>query len=124
MNAGGAPTRADVEAHWRALLAGRTTRAEVHDWARTWVEGDDSAITDPMVRTALQHLHGFDLTFDAAAPDRMRHGPGEHHVHSPQHIADALDRWRADCAAYDADPRAFRERKRREALARLEREER
>lgn len=102
-----APTRAEVEARWQSLIEGRSTRQEVHEWAVPWVEHHDHEISDPMVLNGLQHLHGFDLTYDEKSPNMVRHGPGHRYVHSEQDIASSLQRWRANCATYDADPEAY-----------------
>src|SRR5690606_36891970 len=96
------PTRKDVEARWRSLVQGRTSRRDVHEWTAEWVERRDSEIDDPMVRNALQHLHGFDLMRDAS-DGTVRHGAGESYVHSDDDIQRALNRWLANCQEFDAD---------------------
>jgi hypothetical protein len=60
-----------------SLLDGTVSRADAHRWASRWVEGDDPDISDPMVWSALQRLHGFDLVWTDSARTTVRHGgPG------------------------------------------------
>ncbi|MFD7032418.1 hypothetical protein ACFWAR_30750 [Streptomyces sp. NPDC059917] len=124
------PGRAEVAARWQALARGEVTREAVHAWAVPWVEGEGALVDfeDPLVLTALQYLHGFDLCRDPGAPGVLRHGTtGEGEWYrSPDDVAAALTRWRANCALHDEDPagwiRAVRERAR--AAVRAEEEER
>jgi hypothetical protein len=39
------------------------SREAVHEWSVQWVENADARIDDGMVSTALQALHGFDMTY-------------------------------------------------------------
>ena len=55
--------------------------------------------------SALETMHGFDLTYDYGRPNIVRHGPGERYVHADQVIVEQLDRWLMSCRRYDADPR-------------------
>jgi hypothetical protein len=109
------PGRAEVEDVWESLLARRITREDAHDWTVPWVEGVIGE-ANPMVLGGLEHLHGFDLRYDPERPGVAQHGRGGPYMHSEQDIADALARWRLNCARYDADPveyvRAARERAR------------
>jgi hypothetical protein len=76
------------------------TREEVHEWAEPLmlaVPLDD----DLMVASALQYLHGFDLTRDGGS---MRHGPPGEYIRSLSDIADELQRWQRNCREYDLDP--------------------
>lgn len=114
------PTRADVESRWRFLVQHQSSRRELHEWAAEWVESRDIEIDDPMVRNALQHLHGFDLTRNSNDEDAVRHGAGEFYVHSDAEIEHALNRWLANCEEFDADPKEYIERAKRQAASRLE----
>jgi hypothetical protein len=112
------PARSDAKERWQALLEGRTTRREVHEWAALWVEERDSEVEDPMLRNALQHLHGFDLTYDSGNPRVMRHNKGgERYVHSDEEVADALAQWEANCRLYDSDPAAYLRQAKERALS-------
>ncbi|MGW6915859.1 hypothetical protein ACWGB8_18890 [Kitasatospora sp. NPDC054939] len=125
------PGRAEVAAQWRALVAGEVTREAAHAWAVPWVEGEGAFadFEDPLVVTALQYLHGFDLRRDPGRPNLLRHdllrhgaaGEGEW-CRSPDDIADGFVRWQAKCAAYDADPQGWSRavREQAQALARAE----
>lgn len=98
------PTRAEVAARWRDILAGSRSREEVHAWATPWVEGDGK-IDDPLVSGGLKYLHGFDLTTRPAEPDRVRHGmgPGRVYCKSDAAIAEDLARWEQNVTFYDRD---------------------
>jgi hypothetical protein len=106
------PTRAEVEARWRDLLAGSCSREEVHAWTRPWVEGDCKA-EDPLVSIGLTHLHGFDMTATPAEPNLVFHGmePGRVYCKSEAQIADELVGWEQDVAFYDRDREGWERRK-------------
>jgi hypothetical protein len=73
VTAEGFPDRAEVEAKWEAVIDGRLTREEVHDWAEPFVLDERS--DDVMVLAALQQLHGFDLTGERSGdPFKVTHG--------------------------------------------------
>lgn len=99
-------TRATVEAMWRGVIAGEVSREDAHRWAARWVEGDVDA-DDLMTRSGLQHLHGFDMVWADATQTATRHGGPGTYVHPLDDVVQALDRWRAKCARYDADPEEF-----------------
>lgn len=102
------PTRAQVEACWQGLAAGRVARADAHAWAAKWVEGEGlRKITDLMVRNALQHIHGYDLTRDSEHPEILRHSPSGRYIRSLQDVAEELDQWLSNCEVYDADPKTY-----------------
>ncbi|WTW96005.1 hypothetical protein OG216_22655 [Streptomycetaceae bacterium NBC_01309] len=105
------PGRAEVAAQWRALVQGEVTREAVHAWAVPWVEGEGALadFEDPLVATALQYLHGFDLCRNPGRPGVIWHGTsGEGEwCHSFDDITGGLNRWREKCALYDADPHAW-----------------
>ncbi|MGV9383352.1 hypothetical protein ACWDRB_46585 [Nonomuraea sp. NPDC003707] len=114
------PSREDAAARWRALAAGDMTREAVHAWAAPWVEGEGaSADCPPLVLTALQYLHGFDLCRDPSRPGVVWHGPaGEGEwLHSPDDICDGLARWQEKCELYDADPQGWMQAARQQARA-------
>jgi hypothetical protein len=105
------PGRVEVAACWHALAEGEVTREEMHAWAVPWVEGDGAVadFEDPLVVTALQYLHGFDLCQDPARPGFLWHGAsgdGEWY-HSLDAIVGGLARWQENCALYDADPQGW-----------------
>lgn len=54
------PTKQEVQDRLLDLLGGATTREQVADWARQWLDADELAI-DPDVRRALVRLIGADL---------------------------------------------------------------
>jgi hypothetical protein len=105
---GQSPSRRDIENCWLALLAGTTSRDEVHDWAEPWVVDEEERIHDPMVRAAVQRLHGFDLVADSERPGVVRHGNGQEYVWSLDEIENELQSWRTNCALYDSDPQEYR----------------
>ncbi|MFF6772037.1 hypothetical protein ACFY8W_00545 [Streptomyces sp. NPDC012637] len=105
------PRRAEVAARWRALVAGEVSREAVHVWAAPWAEGEGAfdRFEDPLVETALQYLHGFDLCRDPGRPHVVWHGTsGEGEwCHSLDDITSGFARWQERCALYDlpdADP--------------------
>lgn len=114
------PSREEVATQWRALAAGAATREAMHRWAAPWVErnGASGSLT-PLVLTALQHLHGFDLCQDPSRPSVLRHGTtGEGEwVHSLDDIAGGLARWQRACDLYDADPQSWSEAVREQSRA-------
>jgi hypothetical protein len=98
----GPPTRAEIEAMWRRLIAGEVSRQEVHRWVVPWVEERWAEVSDRPSESALQELHGFDMTYDLGRPRVVRHGPGDAYFHSDKHIAERLGKWLASCARHDA----------------------
>jgi hypothetical protein len=100
-------TRDTVAEMWRAVLDGTVSRADAHRWASQWVEGDDPDVSDPMVWSALQRLHGFDLVWTDPERTKVRHGGSDAHVHTMPDIREAFATWRAACARYDADPAEY-----------------
>ncbi|WP_331721076.1 hypothetical protein [Streptomyces sp. NBC_00454] len=105
------PGRVEAAAQWRALADGEVSREAVHAWAVPWVEGEGALadFQDPLVMTALQHLHGFDLCQDPGRPGVVWHGrsgEGEWY-HSLDDITGGLTRWQKACALYDADPQGW-----------------
>lgn len=85
MNVDDPPNLKEVEKVLVALLAGEISRDEADRWAakrRLDVSYED---IHPAVWTALDRLHGCDLT----------HGPGLDYLHSDQQIAEWLEDLRA-----------------------------
>jgi hypothetical protein len=115
----GFPDRAEVEAKWEAVIDGRLTREEVHDWAEPFVLDERS--DDMMVLTALQQLHGFDLTGDRSGdPFKVtHHGPPGQYIRSIEEVAAQLTKWRNRCVEYDADPASYLQRARDAAVRRI-----
>ncbi|MFF2814803.1 hypothetical protein ACFVT9_04615 [Kitasatospora cineracea] len=103
------------------------SRGAVHAWAVPWVEGPGARadFEDPLVVTALQYLHGFDLCRDPDRPGVHRHGrPGAGEwLRSLDEIADGLGRWLEECARHDADPRGWIRSARERARAYVRAEE-
>jgi hypothetical protein len=108
-------TRDAVTQMWRSVLDGAASRADAHAWASQWIEADDPDVRDPMVWSALQRLHGFDLVWTNPEHSAVRHGGSGDFVHSPQAIRSAFAAWQADCVSYDADPAEFVRRKKEAA---------
>jgi hypothetical protein len=71
---------------------------------------------DMMVMTVLQHLHGFDMTFDPPRPTVLRHGPPGEYYRTLDEIADEYSRWRRNCEEFDRDPDRYRQRVRKRAV--------
>lgn len=93
--ASAAPDRDAVAGQWRRVIAGETTREEAHAWARPWVEERDGEVDDPVVRSALLHLHGVDLVRAEPGGTSLRHGGRGTYVHSAEALQEAFDRWQA-----------------------------
>lgn len=106
------PKRSEVEAAWRAVLAGELSREDGHAWAARWVEAIDTPRShDRMVNLGLLYLHGFDMASRPESPNLIHHGrPGEYRK-SWAEIASDLDEWLATCREYDRDPVAWRAEK-------------
>lgn len=68
------PGRDQIVAWWTALIKGSITREEAHAWAAQWVEDEEANICDPMVASALQNLHGFDLNCIPGRENLAQHG--------------------------------------------------
>ncbi len=92
-------------------------RDQAHAWAAQWSEAQDIHIHDPLVRSALLRLHGFDMTYVSAQGKVMRHGGQGEFVYSITDIASALEQRHQDCAAFDSDPADFLAGKREAARA-------
>lgn len=106
---------------WRAVAPGEVKREVVSAWAEPLMFGSYDTRPDLMVMTALQYLHGFDMT--RSEDGRLiRHGPPGPYLHDCAHIATELDRWLSSCQKCDADPLAWRARKRLEAQKAIRRE--
>jgi len=118
------PAREEVERRWVELIHGRATREQIHCWAAQWVEAEHDPTKDAMVTRALQSMHGFSMAYQPKTPNRIHHGPPGIYVHSLNHIAAELVRWRATCREYDADPTGFSQEAVRRALAAVEAERR
>lgn len=105
-----APSRVEVAAQWRALVAGDVTREAVHSWAASWVEVEEGFCDGaPLVFGALQRLHGFDLRREPCRPGVVWHGTaGEGEwVHSLDDIVGGFASWQEMCDLHDTDPRAL-----------------
>jgi hypothetical protein len=95
---------------WQAVLDGEVSRSGAHHWAARWVEGDSPDVDDPMVWSALQRLHGFDLVWTDGTRSRVRHGGSGDHVHPLRDIRQQFVAWQSACAAHDAPPGPLTER--------------
>lgn len=112
------PTRDQVAALWKKVIAGEETRETAHAFARQWVGVEDADVDDPMVDGALLHLHGFTMVEADEATGTTKY------VHGIEDIAAGYERWRTDCAKFDEDPVAFIAEKRRLVAEYLAREKR
>jgi hypothetical protein len=95
-------TRADVEALRVALLYGRVSPEEVRAWADPWVRGTETEPPEWGVNNAIYVLHGLTGTHRWSEIEPTR----------TQTLRERLDKWKTDCAAYDADPTGFLHRRR------------
>lgn len=71
------PTRDLLKARLLDLLAGRTTREEVADWAVEWVREPRPDVHDPVVWEALTQMAGADLR---VSPTAYLHGESDFHA--------------------------------------------
>ena len=55
------PSREDVELRLNDLIAGRTTREPIADWAKQWILPDAPNVDDPAVWRALKKLAAADM---------------------------------------------------------------
>jgi hypothetical protein len=118
--AGDSPTRTQVETWWQGVAEGRVARDAAHTWAARWVESEGlNEIADLMVRNALQHLHGYDLTRDAKPIGVVKHSSSGRYIRSLEEITHELYQWRSNCDAYDADPDAYVRASRERAIKAL-----
>ncbi len=115
-------TRTTVADVWRAVLDGTISREDAHGWAARWVEADDPEISDRMVWSALQRVHGFDLVWTDVARTTVRHGGSQAYVHSLGDIRQALATWLDNCASHDADPVGYARRMKAAARAAAQRD--
>lgn len=97
--------RARVEAFWRSLLNGTTSREEAHAATVPWMEGS-LLVADPMTLGGLQWLHGADQAFDSD-PAVVHHGLPGTYVRTREELRQAFEAWVADCRSYDRDPVAW-----------------
>jgi hypothetical protein len=111
------PTRGEVEAWWRAVLAEKVTREAGHHWAEPLMLADYGGPSTPdlLAMTGLQYLHGFDMTWQDLDHHRIAHGPPGEYVKPLSEIAADLDHWLGNCRHYDADPEAWAARARSRA---------
>jgi hypothetical protein len=100
------PTRAEIDDRWVGVAEGRVGREETHDWAEPLMFADGPS-DDVMVMSALQYLHGFDMTYRSADRNEIGHGPPGTYMRSLEEIREELDRWRVKCVDYDADPEGW-----------------
>ncbi|MGH8962041.1 MAG: hypothetical protein ACRDWT_12775 [Jatrophihabitantaceae bacterium] len=103
------PTRAEVEAWWRDVLAGTVTREAAHDWAEPlmFAEYEPDAKPDVLAMSGVQYLHGFDLTSEDAEHRFLAHGLPGYYLKTMADIEADLDRWLANCREYNADPNGW-----------------
>jgi hypothetical protein len=117
----------EVAARWHALAEAEVTREATHAWAAPWVEGEGAAadFEDPLVVTALQCLHGFDLCRHPGRPGVARHGTAgdDERCHPLDAIIAGRARWQESCALYDADPEGWGQAVRERARAFIQAEE-
>lgn len=101
------PGRDQIMAWWTALIKGLVTREATHAWAAQWVENEEANISDPMVTSALQNLHGFDLSYLPGKENITQHGMSDtisRYMYSSDEIASEFARWIDNCSQYDESP--------------------
>jgi hypothetical protein len=98
------PTREEVESRWQAVASGVASRESVHAWAEPLMLAEYAAQPDPLVMTALQYLHGFDMTWRSEDQRMVGHGPPGSYVKTAKQIKAELVLWLENCRKYDADP--------------------
>lgn len=91
------PTRDEVLEVWSGLLGGRLDRESVHEWTVPWIEFSPGIAPDPMVKSALYSLHGYDSAYNPGTPHLVHHGPPGVYIRTMEEIEQELDRWRAAC---------------------------
>lgn len=108
------PTRAEVEARWSRLIDGQISRESVHAWAEPFMFASLKTQPDPMTMSAVQSLHGFDLTH-SGNPNVISHGPPGTYLRSMSVIAQEFEEWQRRCREYDSDPDGWLAQRRDEA---------
>jgi hypothetical protein len=103
------PTRVEVDDLWAAVAAGRLSREEAHGWAERLMFAEVPS-EDEMVMSALQSIHGLDMTYRSDDQRLVGHGPPGSYLRSLDEVQAALLHWRARCVERDEDPDGFRER--------------
>jgi hypothetical protein len=114
------PDREQVARTWTDVISGVISRVDAHAWAAPWVEDEMERVTDPMVRNALLHLHGFDQAY--AEDGLVGHGASTDWLHSDEDIAAAFARWQTATTEYDEDPAGYAARARQRAFEQLRKE--
>jgi hypothetical protein len=109
------PTRSEIDEWWQGIIEGRVTREAAHAWAEPLMFAEYSTQPDLMVMSALQSLHGFDMTFDPPDRNVIRHGPPGEYYRTIDEIAADYKRWRSKCEEVDRDPDGWRQRARERA---------
>lgn len=109
------PSREDVASRWQAVARGDVTREECSRWAEPLMFAEFARTPDVMVLEAIQHLHGFDMTYRSDDLRLIGHGPPGPYVRSLSEVADEFDAWMEQCAAYDQDPERWLADRRRMA---------
>jgi hypothetical protein len=108
-DSGRLPTRHEVDDVWAAVAEGRMTREEAHDWAEVLMFSDELS-DDVMAMSAVQHVHGLDMTYRSEDGRLIGHGPPGAYVRTLAQVQADLDQWRGRCREFDTDPEGFRER--------------
>lgn len=109
------PSREDVASRWQAVARGDVPREVASQWAEPLMFAEFDTRPDVLVMQALQHLHGFDMTYRSEDHRLVGHGPPGEYVRTLGQVAEEFDAWVARCAAYDADPEGWSAARRREA---------
>jgi hypothetical protein len=91
--------RTDIETQWNALIEGRSSRDAVVAWAIGMQPADP--VDDIMVEIGVQQLSLVDIHVFRTG---SRRGVAGEFIVPTEKIAQRLERWRADCVAFDADP--------------------
>ena len=91
----------------------------MHEWSIPWVEGalEVGPPSDLLVGTALDYVHGLDMTVVPGAPGSIAHGGPGAYLLSLDEVAERLAHWQERCQDYDEDPEEFQRRIREKRTA-------
>jgi hypothetical protein len=111
------PTRAEVTSRWQKVARREVSREVVSRWAEPLMFTEFDSQPDVMVMSAVQYLHGFDMTSRSNDGRLVGHGPPGNYLRSLREVAELLDEWVAKCVAFDGDPERWRAERRAAAQA-------
>lgn len=108
------PTRAEIDDIWSGVAEGRLSREDGHNWAEPLMLAERPS-DDAMVMSALQNIHGLDMTYRSDDQRFVGHGPPGRYLRSLEQVTADLEHWRSKCREHDADPEAWAARNRERA---------